>query len=391
MITQRLSRACFCSPPRSGRCAARWRNTEASADAGLDGGSAKRRDTGGHRGSLRASTRIIVTRPARQRDVQPRQLRRSSRCCRPRRSPARGEGNIAGALGRVTGLQRRRRRLRLCPRPRRPLFAGAAQRLAAAQPRAAAPRRPARPLSQRVIASSLVQKSYSANFPGEFGGGVINLTTSRSREDRFLTIGAGIGGDTETTDQLGYTYYGSKTDWTGFDNGNRDMPPALAASSPAASGSAPAMWTPRRSPSELVNAQRARPEVRPPAAELLGQRRRRQVLRHRRHQARPDRRRRLQQQVADPRRHQADVAAARTCRTVDYDFRRVTTDNRVDRQRPRRPGLRVRRRQPAQDALDQPLHPRHDQAHAPRPQGNQNNQHRRRLHAAGHRLVRARS
>ena len=28
-----------------------------------------------------------------------------------------------------------------------------------------------------IIASSLVQKSYSANFPGEFGGGVINLTT----------------------------------------------------------------------------------------------------------------------------------------------------------------------------------------------------------------------
>ena len=27
-----------------------------------------------------------------------------------------------------------------------------------------------------VIASSLVQKTYSANFPGEFGGGVINLT-----------------------------------------------------------------------------------------------------------------------------------------------------------------------------------------------------------------------
>ena len=28
-----------------------------------------------------------------------------------------------------------------------------------------------------VIASSLVQKSYSVNYPGEFGGGVINLTT----------------------------------------------------------------------------------------------------------------------------------------------------------------------------------------------------------------------
>src|SRR5690606_35666652 len=34
--------------------------------------------------------------------------------------------------------------------------------------------------------------------------------------------------DTETTSQLGYDYYGSRTDWSGFDNGQRDLPPALA-------------------------------------------------------------------------------------------------------------------------------------------------------------------
>ncbi len=79
-----------------------------------------------------------------------------------------------------------------------------------------------------IIASSLVQKSYSVNFPGEFGGGVINLTTKAVPEESFLTFGGGIGIDSETTNQLGYTYYGSKTDWTGFDNGNRDLPPALA-------------------------------------------------------------------------------------------------------------------------------------------------------------------
>jgi hypothetical protein len=63
-----------------------------------------------------------------------------------------------------------------------------------------------------VIASSVVQKSYSVNYPGEFGGGVINLTTRSAPEEPFLTIGASIGGDTETTGQLGYTYYGSDTD-----------------------------------------------------------------------------------------------------------------------------------------------------------------------------------
>jgi hypothetical protein len=80
-----------------------------------------------------------------------------------------------------------------------------------------------------VIASSLVQKSYSANFPGEFGGGVINLTTRSTPDEPFLTVGASISGDTETTGRLGYTYFGSRSDWTGFDNGTRDVPGPLAA------------------------------------------------------------------------------------------------------------------------------------------------------------------
>jgi len=80
-----------------------------------------------------------------------------------------------------------------------------------------------------VIASTLVQKSYSVNFPAEFGGGVINLTTLSMPKKGFFSIGAGINGDTETTGQLGYTYYGSGSDWTGFDDGTRDIPPALKA------------------------------------------------------------------------------------------------------------------------------------------------------------------
>ena len=80
-----------------------------------------------------------------------------------------------------------------------------------------------------VIASSLVQKTYSANFPGEFGGGVINLTTKAIPRETFLTMSAGASGNSETTNQLGYTYYGSSKDWSGFNNGNRDLRPGLAA------------------------------------------------------------------------------------------------------------------------------------------------------------------
>ena len=78
-----------------------------------------------------------------------------------------------------------------------------------------------------VISSSLVQKSYSVNYPGEFGGGVINLTTKATPREPFLQFKVGVGGDTETTGNLGYTYYGSETDWTGFDNGDRGIPAAL--------------------------------------------------------------------------------------------------------------------------------------------------------------------
>ncbi len=80
-----------------------------------------------------------------------------------------------------------------------------------------------------MISSTLVQKSYSANFPGEFGGGVINLTTRAIPTEPFFSIGGAVGADSETTGHLGNVYYGSKTDWTGYDNGNRDTPPALAA------------------------------------------------------------------------------------------------------------------------------------------------------------------
>jgi hypothetical protein len=79
-----------------------------------------------------------------------------------------------------------------------------------------------------VIASSLVQKSYSVNYPGEFGGGVINLTTPTAPRDPFLEVEASVGFDTETTFQLGYSYYGSDSDWSGFDDGTRDFPAGCA-------------------------------------------------------------------------------------------------------------------------------------------------------------------
>lgn len=75
-----------------------------------------------------------------------------------------------------------------------------------------------------IVASALVQKSYSVNYPGEFGGGVVNLTTRAVPEETYLELEGSIGVDFETTGKLGYTYYGSDLDWLGYDNGERDVP-----------------------------------------------------------------------------------------------------------------------------------------------------------------------
>jgi outer membrane receptor protein involved in Fe transport len=78
-----------------------------------------------------------------------------------------------------------------------------------------------------VIASTLVQKTFSANFPGEFGGGVINLTTKAIPAESYVEVSVGSSANTETSGQMGYTHYGAKSDWTGFDDSSRDVPPLL--------------------------------------------------------------------------------------------------------------------------------------------------------------------
>ncbi|MCZ8370602.1 MAG: TonB-dependent receptor [Porphyrobacter sp.] len=138
-----------------------------------------------------------------------------------------GEGDIAGALGRVSGLS--------LVGDGRVFVRGLGDRYSLALLNGL-PLPSPEPLSRvvplnifptSVISSGLVQKTYSANFPGEFGGGVINLTTKAIPQDDFLEVSIGAGGDTLTTFQNGLTYFGSQLDTFGFDNGNRDFPTAL--------------------------------------------------------------------------------------------------------------------------------------------------------------------
>jgi hypothetical protein len=78
-----------------------------------------------------------------------------------------------------------------------------------------------------VLSSVVVQKTYSAKYPGEFGGGVIDLQTVAVPEEPFLSIAFGTGGNTEATFDSALTYDGGDRDLLGFDDNTREMPFAL--------------------------------------------------------------------------------------------------------------------------------------------------------------------
>ncbi len=135
-----------------------------------------------------------------------------------------GEGDIAGALSRVTGLS---------------VVGGgfvyvrglgdrySSSMLNGSPLPSPEPLRRSVPLDifpTSIVGSALVQKTYSVNYPGEFGGGVINLTTKAIPTESFISVGGSVAADTRTTGGLGYTYYGGDHDWLGFDDGTRKVP-----------------------------------------------------------------------------------------------------------------------------------------------------------------------
>lgn len=78
-----------------------------------------------------------------------------------------------------------------------------------------------------ILDGATVQKTYSPNYPGEFGGGVIDLTTLRDPGDTYLTLRAGIGANFETTTRDGVFVSGGDLDWLGYDDGTRSVPASL--------------------------------------------------------------------------------------------------------------------------------------------------------------------
>ena len=167
-----------------------------------------------------------------------------------------------------------------------------------------------------LIASSLVQKTYSPNYPGEFGGGVINLTTLAIPEHAVPERGRrhGWGHRDHQPPRLRPLRQQVRLDRIR----QRQSRPAAGAehpSSTAASGSARAMSTPAPSRSEFVNWHNGLVQkIDGMPVNFSASRQRRQFLGCWRFAPGPHRHRGLQQQMAHARQHRADARAASICR-----------------------------------------------------------------------------
>jgi TonB-dependent receptor len=78
-----------------------------------------------------------------------------------------------------------------------------------------------------ILAGATVQKTFSPNYPGEFGGGIIDMQTLSKPDTPFLTLKLGTGGNTSSTDKRAPVYRGHESDWYGFDHTLRDVPGQL--------------------------------------------------------------------------------------------------------------------------------------------------------------------
>jgi outer membrane receptor protein involved in Fe transport len=80
-----------------------------------------------------------------------------------------------------------------------------------------------------VLDSITVQKSGSAEYPGEFGGGTLLLRTKEAQQKRYLKTSVGTGYVSGSTGQTSLRYRGGSRDYLGHDSGARDLPGSLSA------------------------------------------------------------------------------------------------------------------------------------------------------------------
>jgi hypothetical protein len=78
-----------------------------------------------------------------------------------------------------------------------------------------------------MVESLFTVKSYTADLPGDFAGGLVDIQTKDIPEYRFFTFSSGAGYNTNLADVDRPKYEGGGLDWLGFDDGTRSLPDGL--------------------------------------------------------------------------------------------------------------------------------------------------------------------
>ncbi len=78
-----------------------------------------------------------------------------------------------------------------------------------------------------ILQGVVIQKSFSPEMPGEFGGGTIQLRTKSFPESFLLRVQVGLGYLDGTTFEDGLRYEGGDTDWLGYDDDTRKLPESI--------------------------------------------------------------------------------------------------------------------------------------------------------------------
>ena len=75
-----------------------------------------------------------------------------------------------------------------------------------------------------VIANTLVQKTYSAEYSAEFTGGAVDIRSAVVPDENGFEFSVKTGYNTNSTGEQQLTYSGGGRDWTGYDDGTRALP-----------------------------------------------------------------------------------------------------------------------------------------------------------------------
>lgn len=78
-----------------------------------------------------------------------------------------------------------------------------------------------------MVESLFTVKSYTADLPGDFAGGLVDIQTKDIPDQSFFSFSTGTGYHENLGDMDRPTYAGGNLDWLGFDDGTRGLPDAF--------------------------------------------------------------------------------------------------------------------------------------------------------------------